>query len=244
MPYQLQFGAVFQQWEMIVQGLWLTAQLSVAAIAIGTTVGITAATARAMNGPAVRLLIDTYVEIIRNTPFLIQLFIVYFGLPALGIRVNATTAALIGMSVNLGAYSTEILRAGIDSIHRSQLEAGEALGMTGLQVFRHVVLMPALARVYPALCSQFVLMMLASSVCSAISTQELAASAAQIESQTFRSFEVYILVTFVYLGLAFLLRGLLALAGVALFARRDPSDAPWFPLPRFWGGRKPAWRKP
>jgi polar amino acid transport system permease protein len=124
------------------------------------------------------------------------------------------------MTINLAAYSTEIIRAGIESIHRSQIEAGEALGFTRYQIYRHVIIVPAIAKVYPSLCSQFVLMMLASSICSAISTNELAASAAFIESQTYRSFEIYIAVTLIYLGLALTLRLVLALVGMWLFGRR------------------------
>jgi polar amino acid transport system permease protein len=222
----MQFNVILQYHDEILRGLWLTVQLSLASIVLGTALGIVAASARQMSGRPVRLLVDTYVEVMRNTPFLVQLFIIFFGLPAMGVRVGATTAALIAMTVNLGAYSTEIVRAGIESIHRSQLEAGEALGFTRLQVYRHVVLMPALAKVWPSLCSQFVLMMLASSVTSAISTGELAAAAALIESQTFRSFEIYIVVTLVYLALALGLRGLLAALGGWLFGRRVPRKTP------------------
>ncbi|AWI59951.1 hypothetical protein AB395_00004774 (plasmid) [Sinorhizobium fredii CCBAU 45436] len=182
--------------------------------------GILLASVRSIWGGAVRFLVDAYVEIIRNTPFLVQLFIVYFGLPGLGLRVGADTAALIGMTINLAAYSTEIIRAGIEAIHKSQIEAGEALGFTRFQIYRHVIIVPAIAKVYPALCSQFVLMMLASSICSAISTQELAASAAFVESQTYRSFEIYIAVTLIYLALALALRAALALIGMWLFGRR------------------------
>jgi polar amino acid transport system permease protein len=222
----MQFNVILQYHDEILRGLWLTVQLSLASIVLGTALGIVAASARQMSGRPVRLLVDTYVEVMRNTPFLVQLFIIFFGLPAMGVRVGATTAALIAMTVNLGAYSTEIVRAGIESIHRSQLEAGEALGFTRLQVYRHVVLMPALAKVWPSLCSQFVLMMLASSVTSAISTGELAAAAALIESQTFRSFEIYIVVTLVYLALALGLRGLLAALGGWMFGRRVPRKTP------------------
>jgi polar amino acid transport system permease protein len=223
----MQFNVILQYHDELLRGLWLTVQLSLASIVLGTALGILAASARQMAvRRAVRLLVDSYVEVIRNTPFLVQLFIIFFGLPALGLRVGATTAALIAMTINLGAYSTEIVRAGIESIHRSQLEAGEALGFTRLQIYRHVVLMPALAKVWPALCSQFVLMMLASSVTSAISTGDLAAAAALIESQTFRSFEIYIVVTLVYLTLALGLRGLLAALGGWMFGRRAPRATP------------------
>ena len=106
------------------------------------------------------------------------------------------------------------------AVHRSQIEAGEALGFTPFQGYRHVVLLPAIQKVYPSLCSQFVLMMLASSICSAISTTELTAAAAFVQSQSYRSFEVYLAVTGIYLILALALRGLLALLGLWLFGRR------------------------
>ena len=121
--------------------------------------------------------------------------------------------------LNLGAYATEIIRAGIDNIHPSQLEAGASLAMTRLQVFRYVILMPALARVWPALTSQFVLTMLSTSICSFISVQELSGSAAQVESDTFRSFETYIVVTVIYLALSLLLRLVLLGLGEAMFPR-------------------------
>ena len=178
------------------------------------------ATARNAGGRVVRGLVDGYVELIRNTPFLIQLFIIYFGLPGIGLRVDAVTASLIGMVINLAAYSTEIIRAGIEAIPPAQIEAGEALGFTRLQIYQHVIILPAIQKVYPALCSQFVLMMLASSICSAISATELTAAASYVQSQSYRSFEVYIAVTVIYLLLALALRGLLALVGLWLFGRR------------------------
>lgn len=220
MNYTFQFGVLAQYQDELLAGLWLTIQISVFAIVAGTAFGILFASVRSVAGRPVRILIDAYVELIRNTPFLVQLFIIYFGLPAGGVRVSAITAALIGVTVNLAAYSTEIIRAGIEAVHKSQIEAGEALGFTKYQIYRHVIIVPAIAKVYPSLCSQFVLMMLASSICSAISTHELAAAAAFVESQTYRSFEVYIVVTLIYLALALSLRLILALVGMWLFGRR------------------------
>ncbi|MBB5537866.1 amino acid ABC transporter permease [Rhizobium giardinii] len=225
MSYTFQFGVVAQYQDEILTGIWLTIKLSVLSIILGSAAGVVLASMRSIQGGTVRFLVDAYVEIIRNTPFLVQLFIVYFGLPGLGLRVGADTAALIGMTINLAAYSTEIIRAGIEAVHKPQIEAGEALGFTRFQIYRHVVIVPAIAKVYPALCSQFVLMMLASSICSAISTHELAASAAFVESQTYRSFEIYIVVTLIYLALALALRAGLALVGMWLFGRRVARQA-------------------
>jgi polar amino acid transport system permease protein len=162
----------------------------------------------------------TYVEAVRNTPLLVQIFLVYFGLPSLGLRVSATEAALIALVVNLGAYTTEIIRAGIVATHPAQIEAAASLGLTPRQIFWDVVLIPALDRVWPALSSQFVLIMLASSIVSQIGFEELTSAAALIDSRTYRSTEVYIVTAALYLGLTLLFRNLLRLFGLAIFARR------------------------
>jgi polar amino acid transport system permease protein len=144
-----------------------------------------------------------YVEAIRNTPFLVQLFMIYFGLPSLGVRLDPVEAALIGMSVNCGAYATEIVRAGIEAIPRGQLEAARAMGFPVPSIVRHVVMFPALRAVFPALASQFILVMLGSAVVSTISVEELTGVGHLIETENFRPFEVYLVVTGIYLAIAF-----------------------------------------
>jgi polar amino acid transport system permease protein len=217
MGFQFQFSPVLAKSDLLLEGLWLTLQLSGIGIVLGGLLGTLMAMLRGLSPKPVRIAVDAYVELTRNTPFLVQLLIIFFGLPSLGIRLSAEQAALGAIILNLGAYSTEIVRAGIESIHRSQIEAGLSLALTRWQVFRYVVLAPAVARVWPALSSQFVLMMLSTSVCSFISVQELSAQASNIESETFRSFEVYITVTLIYLALALLMRALLAGLGAVLF---------------------------
>ena len=219
MSYHFEFRPVLARADLLIQGLLVTIGLTVAAVIVGTALGIILASARAMRGGIVRLLIDSYVEVFRNTPFLVQLFLLYFALPSLGLRMTVTEAALIGMAVNLGAYAEEIIRAGIESIHRSQIEAGLSLGLTPVQIFRRIVIPPAIANVYPALCSQYVLMMLGSSLCSVIAMQELTAVSAQIGSDTYHFFEVYIIVTLLYLALVLLMRGALAFLGNLMFGR-------------------------
>ena len=219
MPFTFEFGPVFAHSDTIWDGVMLTLELSALGILLGLALGILLALLRGRVPRAVAWALDGYVELVRNTPFLIQLFIIFFGLPNLGIRLDAFQAAVLTITLNLGAYAAEIIRAGIESIHPSQVEAGASLAMTGLQVFRYVVLMPALARVWPSLTSQFVLTLLSTSICSFISVQELSGSAAQVESDTFRSFETYIVVTLVYLALSLLLRMVLAGAGALLFPR-------------------------
>ncbi|HEY8565824.1 MAG TPA: amino acid ABC transporter permease [Beijerinckiaceae bacterium] len=216
MPFQFQFDPVIAEWRMIAAGVLLTIQLSVAAILLGFGVAVLMSAARSMGPRWLRVAVDAYVELLRNTPFLVQLFMVFFGLPELGIRLSAAQAALLAMTLNLSAYATEIIRAGVESIHHSQVEAGHALALTSRQVFQHVILIPAVAKVWPALSSQFVLMLLASSVTSFISVQELSGTAAVIESRSFRSFESYIVATVIYLGLALCLKSILY--GVGRFA--------------------------
>jgi polar amino acid transport system permease protein len=145
---------------------------------------------------------------------------VFFGLPSLGLRLSAGQAAVIALTVNLGAYATEIVRAGIEAIHKSQIEAGLSLGLSRLQVFRYVVLFPALKVIYPALASQFILLMLATSIVSLIAAEDLFHMAAFLESRTFRSFEIYLVVTGLYLALALFFRLLFAGICRLAFARR------------------------
>jgi polar amino acid transport system permease protein len=214
---RFKFEAVWAEFDTILAGVGLTIALSVGAIILGSILAIILVAARSLFGRWAGYLVDAYVELMRNTPFLIQLFMIFFGLPLIGLKMTGAWAALLAMTLNLGAYASEIIRAGVDSIHRSQLEAGASLALTRWQVFKHVVLKPAFARVWPALSSQFVLMMLASSICSFIAVRELSGVAAIIEQNTFRSFEVYIVVTIIYLILALSLKTLLLWLGRRLF---------------------------
>lgn len=214
---QFDFDAVFADWDVIANGILLTIGLSAGAIVLGTILATLLVAFRSLFGRWAGYLVDAFVELMRNTPFLVQLFMIFFGLPLIGIRMSGTEAALLAMTLNLSAYSTEILRAGVESIHRSQFEAGLSLAMSRRQVFQYVVLQPAVARVWPALSSQFVLMLLASSICSFISVPELSGAAALVEQRTFRSFETYIIVTVIYLVMALSLKLFLNWLGRRIF---------------------------
>lgn len=209
--YQFQFGQVLAYSDELLSGLALTVSLSLQAIAISFAIGVLGALARTQGNRAASFLVASYVEIIRNTPFLIQAFFIFFGLPSVGLRLDPETAALIALSLNGGAYLTEIIRAGILSIPRGQVEAGYALGLGRLQVYRYVVLAPALRAIFPALTAEFIVIFLATSVCSAIAVDELTAVAISVDSQILRSFEVFSLLLAVYLGLTLLLSASFAL---------------------------------
>ncbi len=174
-----------------------------------------------------RAAVIAYVELIRNTPFLVQLFIIYFSLPAIGVRFDAVVAATVAMTLNFSGYATEILRSGIEAVPKSQIEAGHSLGFTRLQIYRHIVVFPALRTVYPALASQFVLLMLGSSIVSAISVEELTGIINTLQSTTFRAFEFYFVATAAYLAMALATRWLLHAIYVLCFVRGRPMAQGW-----------------
>lgn len=197
--YNFNFAPVFASMDKLLVGAWQTIELSCAAMVLGLIVSIICAVGKTSGPKPVRFVIDAYIEIIRNTPFLVQIFFIFFGLPSAGLRLSPNSAALLALIVNFRAYGTEIIRAGIESIHKGQVEAGTALGLSRLQVFRYVIMKPALRTVYPSLTSQFIYLMLTSSVVSVISANELAAAGNDLQSATFASFEVYIVITLMYL---------------------------------------------
>lgn len=200
--YQFNFAPVFENLDLLLHGAWLTVRLSFLAMILGLVVSLLGAVAKTSAIRPLRWLVDVYVEVIRNTPFLIQIFFIFFGLPAVGIAMAPNTAALVALVVNVGAYGTEIIRAGIESIPKGQIEAGRALGLSPLNIFRHVVVVPALRNIYPALTSQFIYLMLTSSVVSVISANDLASAGADLNARTFASFEIYLVLTVMYFLLA------------------------------------------
>ena len=219
MTYVFQFGIVFDQLPLLLEGALLTIRLAATAMVLGLAVAVFCAYLRTSGPKPVRALAAAYVEGIRNTPFLVQLYIIYFSLPSLGIRFEANDAALVAMVISLGAYATEIVRAGVQSVPVGQIEVGFALGLKRLQIYRLIVLFPAIKAVFPALASQFILLLLGSSVVSAISANELTAVANSLQSTTFRAFEVYIVATVMYLAIAVAFRGFFAAIYWVVFVR-------------------------
>ena len=219
----LDFGAVLAEWPLLVKGAAFTLGLTVVSAVLGVALGVACGWARA-NGPAaLRAAVGVYVELIRNTPFIVQLFFIFFGLPSLGVKLTPEIASVIAMVVNLGAYAAEIARAGIEGTPRGQLEAARSLAMNEWQVFTRVVLPPALARVWPAMTSQIIIVMLGSAVCGQIAAQELSYAANLIQSRNFRAFEAFIVATLVYLALSVLLRQLLHWIGPRWIFGRVPQ---------------------
>jgi polar amino acid transport system permease protein len=209
----LDFAAVLVDWPLLLRGVAATVVLTAISAVAGVAVGVVCGWARAWGPVRLARAVAVYVELVRNTPFIVQLFFIFFGLPSLGLRLSPEAASVIAMVVNLGAYAAEIVRAGIEATPRGQVEAGLSLALTRTQVFTRIVLPPALERVWPALVSQIIIVMLGSAVCGQIAAEELSYFANLIQSRNFRAFEAYIVAALIYLALAIALRQLLRWAG-------------------------------
>ena len=203
---EFDFLAVLSQWPLLAKGVAWTVGLTAISTLLGVLLGIVCAWARVYGAAWMRAAAGTYVELIRNTPFIVQLFFVFFGLPAAGVKLSPELASIIAMVINLGAYATEIIRAGIEATPRGQIEAAQSLAIHPRQIFTRVVLPPALKKVWPAMVSQIIIVMLGSAVCGQISTEELSYAANLIQSRNFRAFEAFLIATCIYLVLSIGLR--------------------------------------
>jgi polar amino acid transport system permease protein len=220
MRYHVDFSSLAPYAPVFLNGAWLTLKMSSLAIVVGVSVGVLVAFARRSPNRLVTKLCRVYVESVRNTPFLVQIFLLYFGLASFGVHLPTFTAAVLAMVVNIGAYSAEIIRAGLDAVPKGQIEAAECLGLSRWRIRWHVMLQPAIEKVYPALTSQFLLMMQASAMASQISAEELTAVANTVQSETFRSLETYLVVAALYLVLSLFVKALCWAIGERVFRRR------------------------
>ncbi|MEO7105071.1 MAG: amino acid ABC transporter permease [Rhodoferax sp.] len=226
MSYHFDFMAVLRYWPSFLQGVETTLLMSLWSTLAGFVMGVMCAIARSSGGPVLRRSVGTYVEIIRNTPLIIQSYFLIFGLSSIGLTLSIMTAAILALVINITAYTCEIVRAGIEAVPRNQREAGECLGLSPLQVYWHVILSPALERVYPALTSQFILLMLVTSLLSAVGAEELFGIAGNIQALTFRNFEVFIVLWVLYVLMSWLVRAAFALVGKFIFVRKRKLGTP------------------
>jgi len=215
--YKLDFGPVLDGLPNLLWGSAGTLGLAVCGMLLAIMIGIGGVVLRDSHIRPLRWLVIAFVELIRNTPFLVQIYFIFFALPLAGVRLNPTVTAIIALGINGGAYAIEIIRGGVQSINKGQVEAGLALGLHKAQVFRLIVLKPALRAIYPSLESQFVLLTLTTSVAAAISAYELTSVAQRIESDSFRSFEVYGTVTLFYFVMSWLVMSLFRIIGKVSF---------------------------
>jgi polar amino acid transport system permease protein len=203
-------------WEAlsaIGRGASTTLMLITITALVGMILSIFAAAAKRSSVKLLRVVVTVYVELIRNTPFLVQLFFIFFGLPALGVRLDPMTAALLAMILNMTAYTTEVIGAGLDAVPDGQRDAARALGLRPYVAFLQIILPQALVVIYPALVSQIIIMMLESAVVSQIAVRELFHEAELWQARTFRAFETYFAIAVVYLLMSIALRRTLVFLG-------------------------------
>lgn len=213
MGSSLDFGWLGAALAAIARGAGITILMILVSAVLGLFLSVLGAAGRRSRHAPVRYLVTVYVELIRNTPFIVQMFFIFFGLPSLGILLNPLMVAIVAVTINLTAYGIEIVGAGLDAVSRGQKEAGLALGLRPRQVFVKIVLPQALKVIFPALSSQIVIMMLESAAVSQIAVKELTYEADLIQARTFLPFETYLVVALIYLVLSIVLRRLLQFGG-------------------------------
>jgi polar amino acid transport system permease protein len=194
------FGDLIPYAGLFLRGLGISIYVTLVGMAAGCLLGIVLYLAKTGGPRITRVLATGYIEVIRNTPLLVQLYLLYFGLPSLGLEIDPLWATLLGLTLNTAAYMAEIFRAGFSSIQLGQREAASALGLSGAQTFRHVLLVPAIRSVIPAITNQLILVFLFSSVASFISLDELMNTILDAGSQTARRFETLIIGGGLYYG--------------------------------------------
>lgn len=213
MDYTFQYGQVWPYLPYLLAGAWLSLQIAFLAFCGGLLIGTACAAVRSFGKGPLLIAINIYVVFFVNTPQLVQIYFLYFALPDMGIYLSSYMAVLLGMTLNAGAYLTEIQRAGFESRRQSEMEAAEVLGFSRLQQIRYVIL-PHVAQVlFPPLSNHYILMTLGTSMAAIFGVEELTGRAFNINAETFRSLEVFSIVAVIYVAVTLVASVLLALFG-------------------------------
>lgn len=213
MDYAFQFSEVFDELPYLLGGAAVTLQIAFITFWAGAFVGIFGALAKVYGGPLSSRIANGYVVFFTNTPALVQIFLLYYALPDAGVLLSSMTAVLIGLTLNSGAYLTEILRAGVISVRRSEMEAATALGMSRLQLLRYVMLPHIAKTIYAPLSNFFIWLVLGSSLAALFGVEELTGRAINISTSNLRSIETFIVVAGIYIVLTVIASSSLALVG-------------------------------
>lgn len=215
MDYTFQYGVVWKNFDALLQGAWLTFQIGVLAFAGGLLIGLVGAAIKSFAPWSLRLIVDAYVVFVTNTPALIQIYFLYFGLPEFGIRWSSEACVLIGLILNAGAYLTLILRAGFLSVRRTELGAGTTLGMTLVQQIWYIIVPHIAKSIYPAVANFFiVILVMGTSIGAVIGLDELTGTAINLSTVNYRWLEYFSVIAVMYVVLTFV-----ASIGLALLGR-------------------------
>lgn len=185
------FGDILPYLPLMLEALWVSIYVTFISFVVGSVLGVLLSLAKTGPSSVVRAVASSYIEVMRNTPLLVQLYLIYFGLGQVGVQLNPLWSALIGMTLNNSAYTAEIFRAGFASVPVGLREAGTALALSKYQLFRYVVFKVGLRGIIPSLTNQLIILFLYSSVASVISLEELTAILLNLNSQTLRTVEVF-----------------------------------------------------
>jgi len=217
MAYTLQFGQVTPYLGYLAAGAWLSLQIAAIAFVVGWGIGIVCASVLHYGRGVPRMLVRGYVTFFLNTPLLVQIFFLYFALPDIGIVLGSVEAVCLGMSLNAGAYLTEIQRAGFASIRQQEVDAAEAMGFTRMQTIRYVILPHIVKVLFPPLSNQYIILTMTTSIAAIFGVEELTGRAYNINAQTFRSFEIFSIAALYYIVLTLAASALLYAVGRTFF---------------------------
>jgi polar amino acid transport system permease protein len=214
MNYTFQFGVALAQLPELLNGAVLTFELGLLTFWGGALIGLLGASLKTFGAPLFRGLANAYVVFFTNTPALIQIYFLYFGLPEVGIRWDNFTCVLLGLTLNAGGYLTEIMRAGFISVHRTEIEAAETIGMSLLQQIRFIIVPHIAKTIYPALANFFVvILVMGTSIGAVVGVDELTGTAINISTENYRWIEMFVVVAGIYVVLTFIASLSLALLG-------------------------------
>ena len=219
MEYHFTLRTIYPYLGELWQAGRITLQLSLLAILLSIALGAVVAVMRRARSRALRLLGAVYVEVMRNTPLLVILYVVYFAAPSAGLRLSSFMAALVGLTLNSAGYMAEILRAGLSAVQAGQVEAAQSQGMSAWQMVRHVVFPQVFRTIYAPLGNQMIAVILASSLASAVAVDEVASWMQTVGSTSFRFFETFVVAAVVYLVLCQSVNLARILIGRRLFAQ-------------------------
>ncbi|MCI6260219.1 amino acid ABC transporter permease [Pyramidobacter sp. SM-530-WT-4B] len=208
---ELDFSVLIPYMHMFWKGVCVTIQASFLGVLFGSALGIFIGSFRVMPFKPLRYLMATYIYVLRGTPLMIQLFLIYFGLPALGVNLDAATAGILGIGINSSGYVGEIVRGGIEGVPKGQWEAAKMLGLSYWQTMKSIILPQAIRHMLPAIGNEFVTLIKESSLLSVLAISDLTMVGQQVRSVTYASFETFIFVALVYLVLTSVTSGALQL---------------------------------
>ena len=194
----LDWSVMFHYFPFLLKGALLTLEISVISLVFGLIIGLAAALGILSKNPLLRWPARFYVWLIRSTPLLVQLFIIYFGLPQFGVDLSPFWSGVLGLALNTGAYNAETIRGGILAVPKGQLEAARSLGMSGALTMRRIVLPQAMRLIIPPLGNNFIILIKDTSLVSTITLVELTLTAQRLIGSTYKPFEMYIMAAFLY----------------------------------------------